>query len=56
MFIRQNTCIKLHKNQVEADGRLQSLPSDIMQKEMTVPNTPNKNIVVKFLKKFFFLT
>jgi hypothetical protein len=57
MCIRQNTCIKPDKKQiVEVDGRLQSLPSDIMQNEITVPKTPNKNIVEKFLKNCFFLT
>jgi hypothetical protein len=57
MCIRQNTCIKLDKKQiVEVDERLQSLPSDIMQNEITMPKTPNKNIVEKFLKNCFFLT
>jgi hypothetical protein len=32
------------------------LPRDIREKEITVPRTPNRSIVVKFLKNCFFLT
>ena len=45
-----------NKQIVEVDEWLQILPSDIRQNEITVPNTPNNTIVVKFLKNCFFLT
>lgn len=32
------------------------LPTDMRQNEITVPRTPNRSIVVKFLKNCFFLT
>lgn len=36
--------------------RLLILPADTRQKDIMVPNTPNINIIEKFLKNCFFFT
>lgn len=47
---------KIKETGNEVVDNLKIIPSDMTQNEITVPKTPNSNIVLKFLKNCFFLT